>query len=465
MTDSLRLKDLRADIERVTLEIVSLAGKRTALAREVSKEKLRTGTPLVNREIEQHLRNVVVEQCKEDKSDSTFALRLLNQLIMKSVRTQESQTNPSETASAYNSFMKANALERAGKEIIHLEVGEPDFGPPEAVATSMTKAVAQGFTGYSSSEGIHELREKISNQMTQKYGVEIDTEQVIITVGGRFAIYLGVASTISVGDEVIILDPTYPAYSNIVRHFGGKPIHVSTTLENSWIPDMGLVEDNISTTTRMIILNSPANPTGKILDESSLTKIIEIAVENDIRIVSDEVYSEFVFSPHSSVLQFPHCDQVYVNSFSKTYGMTGFRLGYAISNLDTIQKMSSLQNLSLTCVPEFIQHAGVSALDCVSDVNNYTTMINQKRETFCNLLDKLPVSFHRPEGGFYIFPRIETGNMDGLEFADQLLDETGVSVVPGVAFGSDCSHFFRIAVCQPENHLIEAAKRIKEVLG
>ncbi len=465
MTKNPRLGDLRTEIEQVTLEIVSLAGKRTELARKVAKEKLNSGVPLVNREVEQHLRSIVTEQCSRDQSDSAFALRLLNELIMESIRKQESHITPSMPVSAYHIFVKARELERAGKEVLHLEVGEPDFGPPAAVAESLTRAVKNGHTGYTESMGIHELRSKIADHENQKHDLDISANQVIVTVGGRFALYLSLVASIRQGDEAIVIDPSYPAYSDIIRETGGRPIHLSTHLEDNWIPDIGLLEDNINQTTRMIILNSPSNPSGKVLDKSTLDMVVELAVENDIRIVSDEVYSEYASSPHTSMLQYEQCSKVYINSFSKTYGMTGFRLGYAVSDVDTIRRITQLQTLSLTCAPEFIQYSGVRALDCADDANRYTALIEKRITTFCKKLEKIPVSFYQPDGAFHIFPMLNDEKLNGLGFADQLLTEKGVAVVPGIAYGQKYSRFFRISVCQPEERLIEAVDRMEEILG
>lgn len=464
MTDDSRLSNLRTEIMQVTLEIIRLAGKRAALAQYVAKEKLKIGLPLVNRKVERQLRREVAEQCQRDRSDPDFALRLLNELIIESIRKQESHIKPSKPVNAYHMFVKARELERSGNEIFHLEVGEPDFGPPDVVAESLTRAVKKGHSGYTESAGIHELRTKIADHESKKHDLKITANQVTVTVGGRFAFYLSLIATIKPGDEVIVIDPSYPAYHDCIREIGGRPIHLSTLLEDNWNPDIGLVEANINRTTRMIILNSPSNPTGKVLDKITLDRIVELAIENDIRIVSDEVYSEYSSSPHTSLLEYGQCDQVYINSFSKTYGMTGFRLGYAISNVDTAQRITQLQTLSLTSVPEFIQYSGIRALDCGKDAKQYAVLIEKRLSTFCKHLEKMPVSFLQPDGGFYIFPRLNNEEQDGLEFANKLLTEKGVAVVPGIAYGQEYSRFFRISVCQPEELLIEAANRMEEVL-
>ncbi|MFW9925864.1 MAG: aminotransferase class I/II-fold pyridoxal phosphate-dependent enzyme [Candidatus Thorarchaeota archaeon] len=465
MTDDASLSDLRQEMELLTLEIVKLAGRRSELAAKIGAEKIKKGIELVDREVERNLKAKVVEQCRRDASDIDFALQLVNELITESIRKQESHFETQVPQTAYHIFVKARKLESAGKEVFHLEVGEPDFGPPVTVCESMSNAVAGGHAGYTQSAGIQELRTKIAEHMNRFLGADISADQVIATVGGRFALYLSLATSLRPGDEAIIINPSYPAYSDCIRQVGGRPVHVSTQLENEWELDIGSLEDNINQTTRMIILNSPCNPTGKILDKSTIEKIVEISIENEILIVSDEVYSEFSFTPHTSTLQFPECNQIYVNSFSKSFGMTGFRLGYAISNVETVQKMIKLQNLSLTCVPEFIQYAGVKALDLLDEVKEYATIIENRQTVLCDKLEKLPLSFRRPDGGFYIFPKLNLDNLDGLEFAQRLLIEKGVAVVPGTAYGQEYSRFFRISVCQPEDILVEAAKRMEEILG
>ncbi|MHA1934678.1 MAG: aminotransferase class I/II-fold pyridoxal phosphate-dependent enzyme [Candidatus Thorarchaeota archaeon] len=465
MTGSTLLDALRSEIERVTLEIVSLVGQRTSLAEEVAKEKARVGAPLVDLAVERHLREVVVKQCMERGFDSNFGLRLLNQLITESIRVQEKSSKPTAPPNAYDMFVKARELERTGREILHLEVGEPDFGPPDFVKKTLSLALGRGRSKYTESAGILPLREKISGILSQRYKREISPEEVMVTVSGRFALYMGIASIVSAGDEVVIVDPSYPAYADIVRAVGGRPIRCPTDMTNKWNLDLSLINDCTNQTTRAIILNSPNNPTGKTLDKSALQRIAEFAEANDIHLISDEVYSGFSFSPHSSVLQFPHCKHVFVHSFSKTYGMTGFRLGYAVSDVDTIRRMTKIQNLQLTCVPEFIQHAGIGALDCDKDAKIYAATIKKRQKVMSKMLVKLPLSFHPPEGAFYIFPRLTEGFTDGQEFAKCLLSETGVCVVPGAAYGSQYSQFFRISVCQNEATLIEAAKRMEEILG
>jgi len=214
-------------------------------------------------------------------------------------------------------------------------------------------------------------------------------------------------------------------------------------MENRWDLDLETVQNHISPSTRLLILNSPSNPTGKVLGEETIKGLVALADENDIYFISDEVYSDFSYTPHTSILQYPESKQITVKSFSKLYGMTGFRLGYAITDSDTVKSMARIQLLHLTSPPEFIQHAGLTALDCVDDASRNITIIENRLQTATKLLTRLPFSFTNPDGGFYIFLRMKTDAMNGREIADQLLSECSVGVVPGVVYGQQYDPFFR----------------------
>ena len=465
MTGETQLDALRKEVMNVTLEIVSLVGRRNDLARHIVKEKARLGTSLLNLAVERNLRKTVVEHCNEIGIESGIGQRLCNYLIAESIRVQRGSLEPQTAVSVHDIFVRAREMEQSGRDVIHLEVGEPDFGPPEAVKNAITNAVSQGHTHYTQSVGIPALRQKIATQISQQYQRKVSPEEVIVTVSGRYALFLSIAAHIQSGEEVIIIDPSYPAYSRAVREVGGRPIHISTEMENGWNIDLDNVHDHITPSTKLLILNSPSNPTGKVLDEATLRELTDLTDENDIHIISDEVYSDFSCTPHTSILEHPECRQVTVKSFSKLYGMTGFRLGYAITDSDTIKKMARIQLLHLICPPEFVQHAGLSALDCVDDANRNVATIKDRLQTTTKLLTQLPLSFTNPDGGFYIFLRMKTGDMNGLEVANKLLSECGVGVIPGIVYGQQYNPFFRIAICQPKGRLVEGIERIKEVLG
>ncbi len=465
MTDCNRLDTLRDEIKNSTLEIIRLIGKRAALSEEVGIEKRNAGIPIVNQEVEKHLRAEVVNHCRNNGLDESFGLNLLNQLVNESIRIQETLIKTPPPPTAYDIFVKGRELERAGKELIHLEVGEPDFGPPLKVKKAVAISVDVGQSHYTESAGILSFREKIAHVLGHRYKREISPEEVFISVSGRFALFTSIAANVRRGDEVIIVDPSYPAYSECVKDVGARPVRFPTDLNSDWNIDVNRLENYINPTTKAIVLNSPGSPTGKVLDASTLEEIADLASANDIFLLSDEVYSNFTSTQHTSVLELPHDNHVLVDSFSKRFGMSGFRLGYAISDAETIRRMTKIQNLYLTCVPEFIQYAGMQALDCDDDAKQYASLIEKRLEVACKELDQLPLSYHPPDGAFYIFPKLTDGITNGQEFADRLLSEVGVCIVPGLAYGTSYSDFFRLSVCQPEEKLVEAIERMGAVLG
>jgi aspartate aminotransferase len=465
LSKSTRLGYLRDEIESITLSIIDLIGRRNALAHDVAVEKSHLGASLVNLAVERHLQAAVASRCETACIDTAFGLRILNQLIDESIRLQQKTIAPETSYNGHEIFSRAKEIEQSGGSVIHLEVGEPDFGPPKVAVQAMTDAITRGFTHYTQSTGIPLLREKIAKILSQTYHRALSSQDVIITVSGKYALFLGIASSLQAGDEAIIINPSFPAYTACVKEVGGRPVHISTELNDNWNLDVNTVRDNINQSTRLIILNSPCNPTGRVLDERTCRDLVNLTDENDIRILSDEVYSAFSYTPHTSFLQFPLCSQIVVKSFSKSYGMTGFRLGYAISDPDTIKRMASLQYLHLTSAPEFIQHAGVAALDFEEEVNRNASIIKSRLHLASKILEKLPVSFEAADGSFYIFVRIDNGRMDGVEFAERLLSEKGVCVTPGVVYGPRYSSFFRISVCQPEDRLKEGLSRMEELLS
>jgi len=458
------LPSLREEIVSTTREIFHLVGKRMSLAKQIAERKARLGTPIINREVERRLQEQVVETCNEVSLESEFGLKLLNSLITESIRIQNRSRILDSLPTVTEIFSRARSLERSGREVFHLEVGQPDFGPPERVRIMLNKALSEGHAGYTEPVGIPPLREKIASIFSQEYKRQILPDDVIVTVGGKLAIYLGISSVVGPGDEVVIIEPSYPAYSQFVQELGARPVFLSTTLDSSWSPAMSEVEAAINPTTKAIIMNTPSNPTGKMLEENTFKGITELASENDICIISDEVYCKFTQTNHSSILEFPESNHICVQSFSKSHGMTGFRLGFAVSNSEIIKKMAKLQSLLLTCAPEFIQYAGIAALDCDEDVEKNAKTIQSRRQLMIKLLEDFPLSFYPPDGGFYVFPKLNDENMNGRDFAERLLQETGVCVVPGAIYGRPYDSFFRIALCQTEDILAEAANRMGDIL-
>jgi aspartate aminotransferase len=464
MSGSSRLEGLRGEIEPVTLAIIDLVGQRNALAHSVALEKSQHEVALVNTGVERHLRELVIGRCDTVGVEPSFGIRLLNQLIDESIRIQMRTVRPEPTYDGHKIFSIAKELEQVGQKVIHLEVGEPDFGPPESVIRATTDALSRRFTNYAQSAGIPALRQKITKTLSEQHQREVTPREVLVTASGKYALFLAITCNLELGDEAIIIDPSYPSFSSAVRRVGARPIHIPSELENNWNPDVEMIQEQINRSTRLIIVNSPCTPTGKVLDEETCRALMRMADDDALWILSDEVYSSFAYTPYTSFLQFLECRQVTIKSFSKPYGMTGFRLGYAVADPTMIEKMADIQYGHLTSIPEFVQYAGLAALDCEDEVVRNASTIKSNLQLVSTLQEDLPVSFKQADGGFYLFVRLEGKERDGVRFAEQLLTETGVCVTPDIVYGPRYSSFFRIAVCQPENQLREGLARIGEFL-
>ncbi|MFC1755649.1 pyridoxal phosphate-dependent aminotransferase [Thermoproteota archaeon] len=331
------------------------------------------------------------------------------------------------------------------------------------ILNAAKKSLNANQTGYTNPVGITPLREAIASNLNEKFHLDLTKEQILITHGARFAIYLAVSTNMSPGGTALFFEPAYPAYRKIIENFEGRPVSISTSLEDKWEPNISHIEDYFDEPPDIIILNSPANPTGKILSKNIVDELVKYAVKKDIMIISDEVYQEYAFKSCQSILQYSKCKSIFISSFSKSYSMTGFRIGYAISSTDNISRMSKLGSLALTCLPEFVQRSALKALECQDFVNENVTKIQSRAAYLSNLLDDLPVDYYKPDGGFYIFPRVNQFEFNSEKFADNLLKKHHVSVVPGTAFG-DYNEFLRISLCQPKEKLKIAIKNMEKAL-
>jgi aspartate aminotransferase len=370
-----------------------------------------------------------------------------------------------EDRTLFEIFQTARRLEREGKDIIHLAIGDPDFGPPKRVIDATIEALRKNRTKYTDSAGIPEFRQKIAFTLNDKFSRDLTEDNVIITVGARQAINLCIDYLVGAGDEVIVIAPVYPPYLFSVRDVGAEPVLLLTDLESQWDPDIDRLVEAINNKTKMIITITPNNPVGKTLNRNTMKQIAEVASDNDIYVLSDEVYSTLNYgTDFTSILQFPECNQTYVGSFSKEFGMTGYRLGYVVTDAPNASNMVKRQRQSVISIPEFIQYAGMTALDCIDEANSYSKLVGERLSIACKELERLPVSFYRPDGTFYIFPRIDAG-MTGRDFTMGLLSKKNVVVAPGDVFNIRYDKFFRMTVLQPEEKIVEAIDRMEEILG
>ena len=452
--NELKLEKLRDEMRIVTADIVKLVQKRMSIANEIGNIKDKLMMKIEDISVEQDIARNVHELGTQIGLNNEFIGRLLNLLFLESINIQKAKTSKKETKLDHMAmFLKAKQLESEGKKIIHLEVGEPDYLPPVNVKNELLKTFEKKRIHYTQTNGVPMLRKLITQERSVK------EENVIITPGARFAVFSAMVSNISVGDELIISEPAWPAYRDCANFIGVKVKAVRTKVEQKWELDLDHLEQLITSNTKMIVLNSPNNPTGKIIREREIDEILKLARKNDIFVLSDEVYSMYSYIPYKSILDFGYDKSIMVSSFSKSHAMTGFRVGYAIGSKDIIDRISKIQAIAITSVAEPMQYAAIAAMN--SNVTKNMTLIKKRLDFIKSELENLPCEFVNPDGGMYYFVRFNN-SIDVNKIIFNLLNE-GVAVAPGIGFGETYFDFIRISACQPTKLLNDGLKILKKV--
>jgi aspartate aminotransferase len=449
------IDQLRNKIDEITLQMVKLLKERTEIARKIGELKKSSGLSVFDETREDQLRKEVGTLCQSIGLDESLGKKFLNFLLNESIKVQ---TDGKQTHLTI--FAKAKNLEQQGKKIIHMEVGEPDLAPPKIVKKALQEAVEKNFVKYGQAAGMPQLRTALAEYVTEKFGATTKQENILVSPGARFSIYLAVSTLLNPGDEMIVIEPAWPAYRDCALSAGVKVRSITTTLENKWEPSVEQIEKTISPNTKMIVLNYPNNPTGKVLAPRIQDQIVELAQKNDLYVLSDEIYSAYSFSEWKSVLSYNYKKSIVTQSFSKSHAMTGFRIGYAIADQSIIEKMTKLQALCLTNVAEPIQYTALKALE--ANVSDNVKSIRSKLDTLVKQAEQMDLEFAAPDGAMYLFAKVNRPDFDGVEFANKLLDY-GVAVAPGDGFGNYKS-FIRISACQNEKKLMEGMKILDEVL-
>ena len=447
------INELRNKMDEITLEMIRLLKTRTEVAKEIGEVKKSIGKGITDELREENLRDKVISLCNDLKLDETIATKFLNFLLNESIKVQSSNKQ-----THLSIFLKAKSLEQQGKKIIHMEVGEPDFLPPTIVKNALNEVFDKGFLKYGQARGMPIFRDALAKYVSEKFNTNVTQENIIVSPGARFSIFTAITTLLNPGDEMIVIEPAWPAYKDCALNAGIKVRTINTTLEQKWEPSIEQIKNTINTNTKMIILNYPNNPTGKILPEKLQDEIIKLAKENQLYILSDEIYSQYAKSNWKSVLSYNYEKSIITQSFSKSHAMTGFRIGYGIADTKIIEKMAKLEALCLTNVSEPIQYVAMKALE--ADTSNNTNTVQSRLDVLAQKSNDLGLDFVIPDGAMYIFARLNKEGFDGVQFANSML-EKGLAVAPGEGFG-DYKNFIRISACQNEETLIEGMNILRE---
>ncbi|MFN8511565.1 MAG: pyridoxal phosphate-dependent aminotransferase [Thermomicrobiales bacterium] len=374
------------------------------------------------------------------------------------------------TETAFSVLAKARALEAQGREIIHLQIGEPDFDTPENVIAAGVKALQTGQTHYTPAAGIPQLRQAIADDVASSRGIKVDPGQVVVTPGGKPIMFFVILALIERGDEVLMPNPSFPIYESMVNFVGGTPVFVPLRQENNFRFDLDEFKAGLSDRTKLVILNSPANPTGGVLTPEDIAALANILRDRpDIMILSDEIYCRLLYSgKFASIASEPGMAErtIILDGFSKTYAMTGWRLGYGVMPKELADVVATLQVNSNSCVNAATQWAGLEAITGPQQsVADMLTEFRARRDLIVGGLNELPgVECATPEGAFYAFPRITGTGFASDTLADLLLNEAGVACLSGTAFGQYGEGHLRFSYANSRENIMKAIDRMGDVL-
>lgn len=371
--------------------------------------------------------------------------------------------------SAFDVLVRARALEAQGKSVIHLEIGEPDFPTPPHIVEAAKKALDDGWTHYGPTQGFPDLREAIAAHVSSTRGISVGPEHVSVVPGGKPIIFFPMLALLEPGDEVIYPNPGFPIYESMIRFLGATPVPMPLEESRGFSFDLNLFRDRLSPRTKMVILNSPQNPTGGVIPPADLKEIAAMLADRDVVVLSDEIYARISYSGEApvSIASFPGMLEktIILDGFSKTYAMTGWRMGYGVMPRWLVEAVTKLMVNSNSCTASFTQRAGLAALTGPQEcVTRMVAEFHRRRDAICAGLNSVPgFRCAVPGGAFYAFPNIQGTGMDSRELADFLLNEAGVSCLDGSAFGEFGKGYIRFSYANSMATLMEAVERIRKV--
>jgi len=375
------------------------------------------------------------------------------------------------TETAFTVLARAKALEAQGRDIVHLEIGEPDFDTPANIIAAGVEALRGGHTHYTPAAGIPPLREAIAEYVAETRGIPVDAANVVVVPGGKPIIFFCILAQVDAGDEVIMPNPSFPIYESMVNFVGAKPVFVRLSEDSGFGFDMDMFERSLSDRTRLVILNSPSNPTGGVMSQAQIETIAGLLRDRpDVTVLSDEIYSRILYSgEHHSIASEPGMLErtIVLDGYSKTYAMTGWRLGYGVMPVPLAEAVTQLQINATSCVNAATQVAGLEALQGPQDsVDRMVAAFRERRDLVVAGLNAIPgLRCVMPEGAFYAFPNVSGLGIDQDVLAGRLLNEAGVAVLPGTAFGAYGQGYLRLSYANSIANLQKALDRIGAFVG
>ena len=370
------------------------------------------------------------------------------------------------TETAFEVLAKARLLEAEGMDVVHLEIGEPDFNSPINVVEAGKSALDNGFTHYNPSPGYPELRDAIAKRISRTRGISVSGDNVVVTPGGKPIMFFLIMALVDHGDEVLYPNPGFPIYESMINFMGGVPVPMQLYESKGFGIDVSEIEQKISDRTKLIILNSPNNPCGSVISRDDLERVAEIATAHDIPVLSDEIYSEFLYEgEHHSISVFPGMRErtIILDGFSKSHAMTGWRIGYGVMPMELVEPVSRLVTNSVSCTASFTQMAALEALSGPRDeMDEMVAEFKKRRSVIVEGLNSIRgIRCALPRGAFYAFPNVEDTGMSSRQFADELLTEAGVACLPGESFGEFGDGFVRFSFANSTENIEKALERIE----
>jgi len=374
------------------------------------------------------------------------------------------------TETAFEVLAKAKALEKQGKDIVHLEIGEPDFDTPRNIKDAAIRALNAGYTHYTPSAGMPELRQAIADYISKTRKLDVKPEEVVVTPGAKPIMFFSILALVNPGDEVLYPNPGFPIYESMINFVGAKPVPIPLEEKNDFSLDPEYVKKMITKKTKMIILNSPENPTGGVATREQLKAVADsLANRNDVFVLSDEIYSRIIYEGKpESITQFSGMKDktIILDGFSKTYAMTGWRLGYGVMKKDLAEKIAQLMTNSNSCTNAATQLAGVEALTGPQkEPEKMDEEFRRRREVIVPGLNNIEgITCKKPHGAFYVFPNITGTDMKSKELSDHLLYNAGVAVLPGTSFGKYGEGYLRLSFANSVENIKKALERIAKAV-